>query len=444
MISIGIQDSPGLTEACQGFLAEVGDWTGACVRDLSAEPPTNGHDQATFTVAWAPYIEATNDVRALGFMVQLRDKIRDHFVATGAWRHGYWTMQEAHHGTEHFELFLGTLWGLGPGDAATVEQLVDAAEHFGNWVPEIPPWFDWGAGLFRSFHFGTEGVKPAPGTRVNVADHLRCVNICMIAHRMTGEQRYLDLSVLYAGRWADAVNAADRLPVGLTEDGGVYSLPQESDAVYRAFAGQAPDLAQDVDRAENLLASGAVNTWLALWGTTADTRFRQAAEKVTDVVATQLGDPDAGAGADVIRACRRWTNDRRYDRAVLDTVRELAPFGFSALSIDPAPERQGRASGIGKRKDMPIWCEDGAPRRHSPMLLALAAEITEDERLATRSVDIGRAYLALARKAYAHGREHGCSARSVSAIARGHGRENNAGVVTAVLAPVMKHFSVAV
>lgn len=31
----------------------------------------------------------------------------------------------------------------------------------------------------------------------------------------------------------------------------------------------------------------------------------------------------------------------------------------------------------------------------------------------------------------------GCSARSVSAVARGHGRDNNAGMTTAVLAPLL-------
>ena len=47
-------------------------------------------------------------------------------------------MQEAHHGTEHFELFLGMLYRLDPDDAATTAQLLDAAEHIVNSVPGIP------------------------------------------------------------------------------------------------------------------------------------------------------------------------------------------------------------------------------------------------------------------------------------------------------------------
>jgi len=92
---------------------------------------------------------------------------------------------------------------------------------------------------------------------------------------------------------------------------------------------------------------------------------------------------------------------------------------------------------LGKRKDVPLWREDGELRRHNPILLALAAEVAADEHLATRAIDLARAYFALARRCFPHGREHGCSARTVSAIARGHGRENNAGMVTAALEPVL-------
>jgi hypothetical protein len=62
--------------------------------------------------------------------------------------------------------------------------------------------------------------------------------------------------------------------------------------------------------------------------------------------------------------------------------------------------------------------------------------------MALRAVDLACAYFRLARAVYPDGRRHGCSARTVSAIARGHGRCNNAGMVTAVLVPVMDAFKV--
>ncbi len=438
--SAKVLDSGTVSVACVHFLVDIGDWAHTCIKEFASAPPTDGHDQATFTTAWAPYIRARGDQRALDFMTDLRDTIRANFVEKGMWKHGYWTCADVHHGTEHFELFLGTLWRLNPDDDETVRQLVHAAEHMGNWVSEIPAWFDRDTGLFRGLHFGTDGVKPVPEETFNLPDHLRCVNVCLLALAMTDEQRYLALARFYGGRWADAILAGEELPVGLNEEGAMYFLKKPGEGAYRAFAGQIGKLRSAVDRAENFLASGAVNAFLELWQLTGEERFRSAAEKLLDVIATQLTDPDAGAAAAAVRTYRQMTGDTHYDSVVLDAVGSLDPSSFSQLSIDPEVKRDGRPSGIGKRQDMPIWYEDATPRRHNPILLAVAAEITLDQDLATRAVDIARAYFHLARKVYPHGREHGCSARSVSAIARGHGRDNNAGVVTAVLAPILEAF----
>ncbi len=441
MTSAKVLDSGTVSVACVHFHVDVRDWVRDCIRDFASAPPINGHDQATFTTGWEPYIRARGDQEALDFMTDLRDRIRDFFVSAGKWKHGYWTTMDVHHGTEHFELFLGTLWRLSPDDEKTVAQLVDAAEHMGNWVPEIPAWFDWDKGLFMGLHFGTEGVRPVPWREVfNIPDHLRCVNVLLLAYAMTGEERYLSLARLYGGRWADAILSGEELPVALNQQGAVYFLAKPEEGSYRAFAGQIGTLRPEVDRAENFLASGAVNALLKLWQLTDEDHFRSAAERLLDVIATQLTDPDAGAASDAVRTYRRVTGDYRYARMVLSATQHLEPFSFSTLSIEPEVERDERPSGIGKRRDMPNWYEDGTPRRHNPIVLAAAAEIAQDEDLATRAVDGSRAYFHLAREVYPHGREHGCAARSVSAVARGHGRDNNAGVATAVLGPILETF----
>ena len=442
VISARVLDSGTVSVACVHLHLDVRDWAHACIREFASAPPTDGHDQATFTTAWEPYIRARGDPEALRFMTELRDRVRDHFLGTGHWHHGYWTTMDVHHGTEHFELFLGALWRLNPEDGETVRQLVDAAEHLGNWVPQVPAWFDWERGLFRGLHFGAEGVRDVPGPRTfNVPDHFRCVNLLLLAQAMTDEARYLDLACFYAGRWAEAILAGEELPVGLDEGGPVYLLTQPAEGSYRAFGGQVGEIHLRVERAENFLASGTVNALLRLWQLTGEDRFRSAAERILDVVATQLTDPDAGPAADALRTYRRVTADTRYDSAVLGAVADLAPFSFSTLSIEPEVRRERRPVGIGKRVDMPRWYEDGAPRRHNPVLLAVAAEIAQNQDLATRAVDLARAYFHLARKVYPHGREHGCSARSVSAVARGHGRNNGVGVVTGVLGPIGEAFA---
>ena len=71
-------------------------------------------------------------------------------LLSGQWLDGYWRRQEAHHGPEHFDLFLRALWELDPKDAETVRQFDDAAEHIGNWKPGLPDWYDWERGVFVS------------------------------------------------------------------------------------------------------------------------------------------------------------------------------------------------------------------------------------------------------------------------------------------------------
>jgi hypothetical protein len=178
-----------------------------------------------------------------------------------------------------------------------------------------------------------------------------------------------------------------------------------------------------------------------LWALTGEGRFRRAAERLLDVVATQVGDPDAGPGADAIRAYRRATGDTRYDKAVVSLLRDVDPHAIKEIGMETSQHVQPWPRGIGKRGDMPRWFEDGTARRVNPITLAVAAEIAMDKGLATCALDLARTYLILARATrLPDGRHHGCAASTVSAIARGHGRDNHAGMTTAVLEPLMQVF----
>jgi len=123
---------------------------------------------------------------------------------------------------------------------------------------------------------------------------------------------------------------------------------------------------------------------------------------------------------------------------VTAAVDQLHPETVEELAIETDIRRKERPSGIGKRTDKPNWFENGGPPRHNPILLAVAAEITGKPELATIALDLGSTYLQLAMATLPDGRNYGCAANTVSAIARGHGRENHAGVTTAVLAPLLQ------
>ncbi|MCB9158858.1 MAG: hypothetical protein H6644_03210 [Caldilineaceae bacterium] len=418
------------------FQQEIATWIAACMVRYAQSPATDVHDQGTYTTGWEPYIRATGDAAALAFLKTTRDRIRDHFEATGQWRHGYWTMQEAHHGTEHYELFLGMLLRLDPNDAETKRQLLDAAEHMGNWCDDVPPWFDHATNRFRSFFFGTDEVRTEPGDEFNRTDHLRGVNICLPAYAASDDRRYLDFAARYAGAWADAILAGPELPIGLMPDRPLYRVDDTQEAVYRAFVGEASAPATPVDRAENFLASDAVNTFLRLWRLTGDARFRRAAERLLDVLSGELAAPDSAGDAGAVAAAvcdyRTCTGSTRYDAAVLSGVvaTPLAPVETIGLDTDFRVAR--RPAGVGKRSDMLQWLEDGAPRAHHPITLALAGEISGDDAYVIAALDRARVTFTLARDHLLDGRDHGCAARTVSAIARGHGRENHAGMVTQV------------
>ena len=283
-----VTPSTSVAAAHARFQQEIATWIAACMARYERSPATDVHDQGTYTTSWEPYIRATGDAAALTFLKATRDRIRDHFEATGQWRHGYWTMQEAHHGTEHYELFLGMLLRLDPDDAETKRQLLDAAEHMGNWCDDVPPWFDYATNRFHSFFFGTDAVRTEPGDEFNRTDHLRGANICLLAYAASDDRRYLDFAARYAGAWADAILAGPALPIGLMPDRPLFHGGDTHEAVYRAFVGEASAPATSVDRAENFLASDAVNTFLRLWRLTGDTRFRHAAERLLDVLSDEL------------------------------------------------------------------------------------------------------------------------------------------------------------
>ena len=442
MQSIEVHASGSIAQACDAFLDDIERWVDDAVEEYGCLPASDVHDQGTYTTGWEPLLATRGCPKALDLMTDARGRIQEHFNNSGAWRHGYWKMQEVHHGTEHFELFLGTLWRVNPKDEETIRQLVDCAEHTGNWSGEVPAWFDWESGMFHSMYLGSDGPKVEnDAQRNNVPDHFRCVNICLIAHQMTGEKRYLDLSIRHAEVWADTILLEGKpLPVALTADGALYDIDNQTHKSYRKFAGAAPDLNEEIGRAENFLASGVLDSFLVLWEKTGNERFQKVVERILDVLLSQLDDPDAGAVAHILRKYRRATGSTEYDSVVHNAVYKLAPEGFNEMGIEPEVKREKRDQGIGKRQDKPEWFEDGNPRTCNPILLSLAAEINNDADLAARAVDLARAHFMLARQVYSHGRRHGCSARSVSAIARGHGRENNSGMTTAVLQPCIEHF----
>lgn len=433
--AISVDHSASLQQATTRFLEAIGAWT---ERVITAHPdgvPAAGHDAGTFMLPWTTYVKATGDRRPLEFMRLYRDTAKQHFEKTGEWLDGYWRRQEVHHGTEHFDLFIRALWQLDPNDAETVRQIGDVAEHIGNWKPGIPDWFDWESGLFRSMFLGTE-VVGSPGA--NIPDHVRMVNLCLLAHDMTADKRYLDLANAHTEHWTNAILAGgNALPVAVGEQGPLFDLGNDESA-YRSFAGAAPsDFSENLARAENMIASGFPDTLLALWPKTGDGNARKAVETIIDIAVEVLDNPVAWQVPAAVRRYRETTGSRRFD----ERVRQVPGEAFRSveqLTMIPEPDTRRISSPLGMRGDKPDWLNpDGSPAPN-PLLWALKAIVTNDEKLLTRAVDLGLAHFRLAERAFGDVTSHGCGSRSLAAVCRGHGRLNGAGVVSEVLAPALQ------
>lgn len=425
-------------EAADGFRRIWGAWVEASYRRHEQMLPHDGADQALFACGWMPWLKAHPEHPAWSWLKGFRDAVRDHFVAQGRWAHGYWVMHGVGTGMEHFTRFLAELRVLDPSDGETVNQILDAAEHLGNWVPEVPAWFDWDTGLFRSVYLGAGGAGDALRFPYNVPAHLRAVELALTAFGVSGEARYLELAVAHGGRWADALAEPGAFPVALDARGGVVRLRKGAQEHYRQFLGSKDmEGGSDVGAAEAVLAHGGVDVFLKLWQHTREGRFLAAAERVLDVLVGELVDVDAGALAAAIRIYRNFTGRTRYDDEVLQVAEYLCPYLVESQSLDLDVQVHGaRIMGVGKSKDMPGWRENCQLRQHNPILLGLAAEISRNERLAASAIELACGYLVLARKALADGHMDAASARTVSAVLRGHGRDNNAGMLTAVLLPL--------
>ena len=435
-------------EAADAFLHDLQRWAHDCIRRYADEPTTDVHDQGTYMVGWRPMVHALDDRETLAFMKRQRDLMHAGYVERDLWRHGYWRRQEVHHGTEHFELFLGVLHKLDPDDGDTIAAFVDAAEHLGNWSSDVPDWYDQEHDLFHSLYFGVDEVGRAANANsneaapddgasqaVNVADHFRCITLLMMASAMTGQSRYADLATTYGRRWARGIVDCPTIPAGLTRSGVYDHLSDNQRDDYRSFAGMSGDLSLEVDRAENLLASDAPAALHKLWDLTGEEVFHQALIRLLDALSTQLDDPDAGPAADALRQYRKATGDNRYDAALVNASGASGRHAATVRSIELTPRKRTgpREVGVGKRNDLPRWTEDGRPRKINPITLAAGADVSGDDAQWTLAIDLAHAYFNAATQVFPDGRHHGCAAGTISAVARGHGRDNNAGMTTAVL-----------
>jgi hypothetical protein len=407
----------------------VAHWIARSVARQRGLPWQGGHDEGSFVASWFGYYLLAGDPAILDFLRWLRGGFLE--WARAHLFHGYYAEGEVHHQPENFIFFLPRLWHADP-DPQVAHALEDAAHHAGNWIDAVPPWYDWRHHRLRSWRLGTREVAAHPPHDIEHPDHFRIIQIALCAYHAVGDERYLELARDFCLRWARGVLRRNALPaVRLLTRAGASNLypPRVLDA-----ANAAPE-----ERLELHIGAGTVDTLLDLFAITAEPELGAAARKIVASGLHLVGQPYSQPLAAAARRYRIATGDDTLDADILTRVPAADGDFESAMLL--APPRGPHPMGLGQRRDQVRWMrlDRGGQwqpdERPSPAALVLAWDISGDERLATEAMMVAAQRMELA-TALDDGREHGCAARSASAIASGHGRNAGIGEVTGVLYPL--------
>ena len=351
-------------------------------------------DESTFMLSWMPHYFLTGRQDLLAFMLRMRD--RRQTWAEKNLVHGYYSANaEEHHHTEDYMRFLARLWYLDAFDPRNTAPVLDFAHHLGNWVEGVPPWYDWDRHVFVSRYVGVWCVSDDPEHLHNTPAFFRYCTVLMQAYLMSAETRYLDLVRDYAGHWCDLAEQTgddEPLPAKIDLDGNVLETE---------------------DRPVGWVTGGGLSTLIDLFLLTGQGRYAHVARRVLErflppegPMCGAYGSAEAWAGA-----LRLAAGDRTFDERVV------------AAAGDPAAAAQTETlSGTGLLPHMTLaWAPDdaragggGAPRCGA--LLALAYQITGDERYAACAMRQAWQRVETARSLGNDGRAHGCASGNANGV----------------------------
>jgi len=423
---------------------ELDRWLSQSVRMDIPGPNQGGEDEANYSLAWFPhYLVTKNESVAERFRSLLEDL--DNWVKTDC-LHGYEPEAEAHHGTEPFLLFLPRYLGLFPEYDTAKRILEDAAHHIGNWVKEIPEWYDYEKDSFYGYYIGTRTVSQDPKFAYELAEHFRFIHIALAAYRVLDEEKYLEWALRYGRCRAQRIVDAGDGPMPVLWEIGGKGL-RENDLTTKeqiSMAASGHHIKGDpLAGIENLLASGAICALGDLFLLSGEEIFQQAARKIAEPLVDELLDPYCDPGAAAV-GYYRWTfDDDSLDDRILKVLENMPPDSEAKLSMIFPQEYRRRETGVGKRNDMVywgVWSEDGsvAPiHEPSTAALSLAYQMTGELGFAKRALKSASTRLMMARRVLRGGREHSDMGGAICSVAAGHGRNWGHGAVTGCYGPLL-------
>lgn len=245
-------------------------------------------------------------------------------------------------------LFLPRYLGLFPEDETAKRILEDVAHHIGNWVKEIPEWYDYEKDSFYNYYISTRVVRQDPKFAYELAEHFRFIHIALAAYRALGEERYLQWALRYgrcrAQRILDAVDGP--MPVFWKIGGKGLRENDLTTREQRSMAASGHHIQGDpLAGIENLLASGAIYALGDLFLLSGDEIFRKAARKIAEPLVDELLDPYGDPGAAAV-GYYHWTfDDDALDERILKVFSNMPPGSDTKLAMI-FPQEYRRRSAI--------------------------------------------------------------------------------------------------
>lgn len=422
---------------------ELSRWVDQSVMMDGPGPNHGGEDEANYALTWLPHYLVTGEEKIVARFKTLLEDLET-WVDLDCY-HGYEPEAEAHHGTEPFLLFLPRYLSMFPKDELARVLLEDAAHHIGNWVEEIPDWYDYDRDVFRSYHIGTKVVGEEARFAYEVAEHFRFIHIALAAHRMLEDEKYAEWALRYGRKRAEQMLAVDGpMPVLWDHEGnGLLTADLQTREQIGMSANSHHVAGDPLAGIENLLASGAIYALGDLFLLSRDSVFQEAAKRMVMPLIDELLDPFADpAGAAV--SYYRWTfGDNSLDLEIEEELDRMPSPSEGKWAMVFPEERSRRESGVGKRNDMIYWgewSEDGsvAPLcEPCPATMALAYQLTGEVEYARRAFRTASTKFLMARRVLRGGREHTDMGGAICSVAAGHGRNWGQGAVTGCYGPLL-------
>lgn len=173
-------------------------------------------DSCTILLPYLAYARWSGEADVKAWLYEWRDAYVEVMRENrGIFFHGFPVEGEAHHQWEDQSRFLSRLWFLDRDDPVNAYAVDDAAEHIGNFSPEVPPWYDFARHDFISYWFGTKKVAyrggwdhpiwppatPTPPTGIYREALYRVAQVAFNAYFATGKERYLEWTIDFLGEY---------------------------------------------------------------------------------------------------------------------------------------------------------------------------------------------------------------------------------------------------